>query len=83
MLKAPGTKRLKLKCDSPLSNFAFNFNLRRYILSAEQLRAHLGGWLGDAEAGGVLRTSTHDSSTLIPPTNPVQSARLYEHSPSR
>jgi hypothetical protein len=22
---------LKLKCDEPLSNFAFNFNLRRYI----------------------------------------------------
>jgi hypothetical protein len=31
VLKAPGTKRLKLKCDEPLSNFAFKFNLRRYI----------------------------------------------------
>jgi hypothetical protein len=30
MLKAPGTTRLKLKYDDPLSNFAFNFNLRRY-----------------------------------------------------
>jgi len=29
-LKAPGTKRLKLKHDEPLSNFAFKFNLRRY-----------------------------------------------------
>jgi len=29
-LKAPGTERLKLKCDEPLLNFAFNFNLRRY-----------------------------------------------------
>jgi len=29
-LKAPGTKRLKLKRDEPLSNFAFNFKLRRY-----------------------------------------------------
>jgi len=29
-LKAPGTKRLKLKYDVALSNFAFNFNLRRY-----------------------------------------------------
>ena len=28
-LKAPG--RLELKCDEPLSNFAFNFNPRRYI----------------------------------------------------
>jgi len=30
-LKAPGPKRLKLHCDILLSNFAFNFNLRRYI----------------------------------------------------
>jgi len=29
-LKAPGTKRLKLKYDEMLSSFAFNFNLRRY-----------------------------------------------------
>ena len=30
-LKPPGTKRLKLKYDEPLSKFAFKFNLRRYI----------------------------------------------------
>ena len=29
-LKAHGTKRLKLKYDDPLSDFAFNFSLRRY-----------------------------------------------------
>jgi len=29
-LKAPGTKRLKLKYDNLLSSFAFKFNLRRY-----------------------------------------------------
>ena len=29
-LKPSGTKRLKLKHDALLSNFAFNFNLRRY-----------------------------------------------------
>jgi hypothetical protein len=29
-LNPPGTKRLKLNCDDPLSIFAFNFNLRRY-----------------------------------------------------
>jgi len=29
-LKAVGTKRLKLKYYKLLSNFAFNFNLRRY-----------------------------------------------------
>jgi hypothetical protein len=29
-LKLPGTKRLKLKCDEPLSNLALKFKLRRY-----------------------------------------------------
>ena len=29
-LKAPGTERLKLEYDIPLSSFAFKFNLRRY-----------------------------------------------------
>ena len=33
-LKAPGTKRLRLKYDGPLSNFGFDFNLRRYILGS-------------------------------------------------
>jgi len=35
-LKAPGSTRLNLKCDDPLSNFAFKFNLRRYSM-VEQL----------------------------------------------
>jgi len=30
-LKLPGTRRLKLNDDAPLSVFAFNFELRRYI----------------------------------------------------
>jgi hypothetical protein len=33
-LKAPGTERLKLTYDLSLSNFAFKFNLRRYITAA-------------------------------------------------
>jgi hypothetical protein len=32
ILKPPGTKHLKLKCDALLSTFAFEFNLRRYIM---------------------------------------------------
>jgi len=32
-LKAPGTKRLKLRCVEVLSSFAFKFNLRRYCLA--------------------------------------------------
>ena len=31
-LKLPGTQRLKLKCDEPLSNIAFKFKLRRYTV---------------------------------------------------
>jgi len=31
-LKPPGTERLKLQCDDPLSNFTFSFNLRRYTV---------------------------------------------------
>jgi hypothetical protein len=34
MLKAPGTKRLKLICAILLSTSAFKFNLRRYIKAA-------------------------------------------------
>jgi hypothetical protein len=32
-LKPPGAKRSKLNHDEPLSNFAFNFNLRRYAVA--------------------------------------------------
>jgi hypothetical protein len=33
-LKAPGTKRLELKCDEPVSEFASKFNWRRYNVVA-------------------------------------------------
>jgi hypothetical protein len=36
-LTAPGSKRLRLKYDQLLSNFAFKFNLRRYNV-AEQVK---------------------------------------------
>jgi hypothetical protein len=35
MLKPPGTKHLKLKDDVPLSNVAFNFNLRRHVMAID------------------------------------------------
>jgi len=41
-LTAPGTGRLNLKCEEPLSKIAFKFNLRRYTL-AEQVRGELKG----------------------------------------
>ena len=34
-LKAPGLKRLKLKCDKLLSTFALKFNLLRYSEAVE------------------------------------------------
>jgi hypothetical protein len=37
-MDAPGTKRLKLRYDGPLSYFAFKFNLRRYILEPDYTR---------------------------------------------
>ena len=36
-MKAPGTKRLKLYNDEPLSNFAFKFNSRRYSAGEQTL----------------------------------------------
>ena len=40
-LIAPGTKRLKLKYDEPLSNFAFKFNFRRYtVVCASALHSY-------------------------------------------
>jgi len=42
-LKAPGTKRLKLEHDEPVSNFAFKFNLRCY--STDPLSRRL--WFAD------------------------------------
>jgi hypothetical protein len=38
VLTASGMTLLKLRSDEPLSNFAFKFNLRRYILVAPVLR---------------------------------------------
>jgi hypothetical protein len=38
-LKAPGIKRLKLKCDNLRLNYAFKFNLRRYTMGFPVLSA--------------------------------------------
>ena len=42
-LKAAGTKRLKLTCDAPLSDFAFKYKLRRYTASGVTRRGRTGG----------------------------------------
>ena len=80
-LKAPGTKRLKLECDEPLSNFGFNFNLRRYIMGSELFLFVLPGdgfdlaSVDDDKVAGFLRTSTRPMLS-----SSSSSARLYEHS---
>jgi hypothetical protein len=35
-LKLPGTQLLKLKCDEPLSKFAFKIELRRYTMEENE-----------------------------------------------
>ena len=42
-MKAPGFKLLKLKCDDPLSNFAYKFNLRRYNVDLDAFDANAAG----------------------------------------
>ena len=61
-LKPPGTKRLKLNYDEPLSTPAFKFNLRCYKLVCCELCAgrmakcplcrRRGGWMRVYKAGG-------------------------------
>ena len=58
-LKAPGTKRLKLKYYKLLSTFGFNFNLRRYtkagnegLMSGAVARDAGGGGGGGPSGGG-------------------------------
>ena len=53
VLKAPGTKRLKLKYDKLHSNVAFNFNLCRYTMvsASESVAANLNPPLGDVDLG--------------------------------
>jgi hypothetical protein len=58
-LKAPGTKRLKLKCDVLLLNIAFKFNLRRYPEGVATLHAELKPHL--------LRRVIKDVEKSLPP----------------
>ena len=43
-LKAPGTYRLKLKCHRPLSDFAVEFNLRRYTSACRPAMGRTWYW---------------------------------------
>jgi hypothetical protein len=66
MLKAPGSGRLKLKCDEPLSNFAFKFNLRRYSMGAIQQVVQRACDTGTAEHGRAMQADPIKSTLKAP-----------------
>jgi len=76
---------LKLEYDEPLSNIAFNFNLRPYSLAMKlDARMNNTGYClivcAVAMAGGVLRTSTRPRLNLLL----LRASRVickYKHSP--
>jgi hypothetical protein len=61
-LPALGCMRLQLINDEPLSNFAFNFNLRRYHQVVNHFPNH---YELTRKAGGLLRTSTPPTLALL------------------
>jgi len=89
-LKPPGTKRLKLKCDVLLLNFAFKFNLRRYAMgsmptTSDMARIYVGvldeltwHWWGSPELCSPRRPPGHTRCTLLPGRSIVPFAALLE-----
>jgi len=63
-LKAPGTKRLKLACDNPLSKFGFKFNLRRYNAELRREMEEVSSVRAEAEAGAYTRSFISSKSAL-------------------
>jgi len=65
-LKAPGSKRLKLKCDEPLTIFAIKFNLRRYNknVALSDLKVFKGGGLFSMSASMFANVTTFDRKQL-------------------
>ena len=55
---APGTERLKLKFDEPLSNFAFSFNLCRYVKG-------ISGSVNSGEVLAIMGPSGAGKTSLI------------------
>jgi len=54
-LNAPGTRRLKLKYDQVVSNFAFKFNLRPYTMGA----AVAAAWFLANATAAVIHTERY------------------------
>jgi len=84
MLRAPGTKCLKLKCDKLHSFFAFHFNLRCYNVAALMLckpdgtEANLVAYLAFEEGMGAttavvsVSSNRKTSAAIIPAHSGVQ-----------
>jgi hypothetical protein len=51
-LTPPGSKRLKLNSDEPLSSFGFEFNLRRYSMADYQVSLSAGRHAGPTNVVG-------------------------------
>jgi hypothetical protein len=59
VLKAPGSMLLKVRCDEPLSNVAFNFNLRCYsvgVASSEIFELDISSEAAAESKAGGLQT---------------------------
>jgi hypothetical protein len=66
VLKPPGAKRPKLKCDILLSTYAFNFNLRRYNVNRELVPAVAAAMQEGYTAGYEEKgTGSHRRRTAI------------------
>jgi len=65
VLIAAGSKRLILKYDEPLSNFAFKFNLRRYNSDSDEesfvVWAEIAAGLGSLTSVGRCRVTLSNS----------------------
>jgi hypothetical protein len=55
-------QRLKLKCDDPLSKFAFNFNLRRYSVEQSFIIPNVPDHKVDALLAGAYTPSLFSST---------------------
>ena len=65
LLKAPGAKRLKPKCDKLLSSFAFNFNLRPYNVVVMQELYNLKNAVGTELAAGPGHSFTRPHTACL------------------
>jgi hypothetical protein len=76
-LKAPGTKRLKLRYDHLLSIFAFNFNVRRYTTACREDAA-----AANAERAQVRAASAAVASRAAAATEALADGRITLVTPS-